>query len=308
MAAPGVNPTAVVRLLQRGWPGVRAEQTHPPAVPTTSAVAAVAVWPTQPEWLPLVEDAAPPPRRGVDAGAPEDDRLRAVYGGLASAGRTGGALLQVHLCRAPAHRVRLLRRAMTNPQRARRARGTSQAAGLLADGLRALIIGVLDILTPGSPSAKRRTGPTDPYTAELARQARAKFADAAPPARRRTGHRRRPHQGRRCRCGGRCQLRVRAACQRTSPAAGCRRGALAAATVGARVPDEPRLHHRSRRPRRAARRTGRLRPARGGVTPPSRHPRHLPDHRAGDEPPHRPAQAEPRATEDDDLPTVWSTP
>ncbi|MFY1632375.1 hypothetical protein ACN27F_03650 [Solwaraspora sp. WMMB335] len=175
---PGVNPTAVVRLLQRGWPGVRAEQTHPPAVPTTGAVAALAVWPTQPEWLPLVEDTTPTHRRGRDASAPEEDRLRGVYGGLASAGRTGGALLQVHLGRAPAHRLRLLRRAMTNPQRVHRPRGVSRVAGLLADGLRALIIGVLDIVTPGPSSPKRRTNPTDPYTAELARRARAKYADA----------------------------------------------------------------------------------------------------------------------------------
>ncbi|WP_212820412.1 hypothetical protein [Polymorphospora rubra] len=175
---PGVNPTAVVRLLQRGWPGARAEQTLPPAVATTGAVAALAVWPTQPEWLPLVEDTTPPLRRGVDADAPEEDRLRAVYGGLASAGRTGGGLLQVHLGRAPAHRLRLLRRAMTKPQRARRPRGASRAIGLLADGLRGLIIGVLDIVTPGPSSPKRRTSPTDPYTAELARQARAKYAEA----------------------------------------------------------------------------------------------------------------------------------
>ncbi|MEU8182036.1 hypothetical protein AB0B86_14860 [Micromonospora sp. NPDC049047] len=175
---PGVNPTAVVRLLQRGWPGARAEQTTPPAVRTTGAVAALAVWPTQPEWLPLVEDATPVPRRGVDVGAPEEDRLRAVYGGLASAGRTGGALLQVHLGRAPAHRLRRLRRAMTNPQRPRRARGTARAATLLTHGLRALLIGVLDIFTPGSSSTRRRPSPTDPYTAELARQARAKYADA----------------------------------------------------------------------------------------------------------------------------------
>ncbi|MEU8370082.1 hypothetical protein [Micromonospora tulbaghiae] len=175
---PGVNPTAVVRLLQRGWPGVRAEQTAPPAVPTTGAVAALAVWPTQPDWLPLVEDTTPAPRRGTDAGAPEDDRLRAVYGGLASAGRTGGALLQVHLGRAPAHRLRPLRRAMTNPQRARWPRGTARVAGLLADGLRALILGMLNIVTPGPSSPKRRTSPTDPYTAELARQARTKHADA----------------------------------------------------------------------------------------------------------------------------------
>ncbi|WP_146167655.1 hypothetical protein [Micromonospora sp. MH33] len=175
---PGVNPTAIVRLLQRGWPGVRAEQTRPPAVPTTGAVAALAVRPTQPDWLPLVEDPTPAPRRGVNAGAPEDDRLRAVYGGLASAGRTGGALLQVHLGRAPAHRLHTLRRAMTNPQRARRPRRTGRAAGLLADGLRALILGVLNIATFGPSSPKRRTSPTDPHTAELARQARAKFADA----------------------------------------------------------------------------------------------------------------------------------
>ncbi|MDG4793525.1 hypothetical protein [Micromonospora sp. WMMD1082] len=175
---PGVNPTAVLRLLHRAWPGARAEQTRPPAVPTTGAVAALAVWPTQPDWLPLVEDPSPPTRRGTDAGAPEEDRLRAVYGGLASAGRTGGALLQVHLGRAPAHRLRLLRRAMTNPERARRPRGTARAAGLLADGLRALILGVLNIVTPGPSSTRRRTSPTDPYVAELARQARAKYADA----------------------------------------------------------------------------------------------------------------------------------
>ncbi|MDG4764493.1 hypothetical protein O7632_10305 [Solwaraspora sp. WMMD406] len=175
---PGVNPTAVVRLLQRGWPGVRTEQARPPAVPMSGAVAALAVWPTQPEWLPLVEDPSPPTRRGTDAGAPEEDRLRAVYGGLASAGRTGGALLQVHLGRAPAHRLRLLRRAMTNPQRVHRPRGVSRVAGLLADGLRALIIGVLDIFTPGPSAPRRRANPSDPYTAELARRARAKYADA----------------------------------------------------------------------------------------------------------------------------------
>lgn len=175
---PGVNPTAVVRLLQRGWPGVRAEQTRPPTVPTTGAIAALAVWPTQPEWLPQVEDATPTQRRGMDASIPEEDRLRGVYGGLASAGRTGGAILQVHLGRAPAHRMRTLRRAMTNPQQARRPRGAARAAGLLADGLRALIIGVLDIVTPGPSSPKRHTRSTDPYTAELARQVRAKYADA----------------------------------------------------------------------------------------------------------------------------------
>jgi hypothetical protein len=48
--------------------------------------------------------------------------------------------------------------------------------GLLADGLRWVIIAALDFLTPGptrSPHSR-----TDPYAAELARQARAKYADA----------------------------------------------------------------------------------------------------------------------------------
>ncbi|MDG4829972.1 hypothetical protein O7627_11745 [Solwaraspora sp. WMMD1047] len=175
---PGVTPTAVVRLLQRGWPGARAEQTRPPAVPTTGAVAALAVWPTQPEWLPLVENTTLTSRRGMDAGAPEEDRLRAVYGGLASAGRTGGAILQVHLGRAPAHRLRLLRRAMTNPQRALRPRRTAHGAGLLGEAVRAGILTVLNLVTPGSSAPKRNTGPADPYSAELARQARTKFADA----------------------------------------------------------------------------------------------------------------------------------
>jgi hypothetical protein len=179
---PGINPTAVVRLLQRGWPGVRAEQAAPPRTPIGGQVAALRLVPTQPEWLPLVEDAAPPVRRGIDAGAPEDDRLRAVYDGLASAGRTGGGLLQVHISRAPARRLRVLRRAMTNPRRARSTRGVARAADLLAGALRTAILVVLDLITPGpparrSPAAAGSTS-TDPYTAELARQARAKFADA----------------------------------------------------------------------------------------------------------------------------------
>ncbi|GAA4469743.1 hypothetical protein [Phytohabitans houttuyneae] len=178
---PGINPTAVVRLLQRGWPGVRAEQTAPPRTPTGKQVVALRLVPTQPQWLPLVGDAAPPVRRGIDAGAPEDDRLRAVYDGLASAGRTGGGLLQVHISRAPAHRIRVLRHAMTNPDRARhRPRGAAaRAAGLLARALRVGTLTVLDLITPGPATPKSPSGTTtDPYTAELARQARAKFADA----------------------------------------------------------------------------------------------------------------------------------
>ncbi|WP_431937088.1 hypothetical protein [Micromonospora sp. RP3T] len=177
---PGVNPTAVLRLLQRAWPGARAEQTRPPVIAPGRPVAAVALLPTQPEWLPVVDDAAPVRGQRWEAGAlPEEDRLRAVYDGLAAAGRTGGGLLQVHVTRAPARRVAGLRRATTHPERARRPRsGASRASGLLADGLRALIIGVLNVVTPGPSSRKYPASRTDPYLAELSRQARAKLAAA----------------------------------------------------------------------------------------------------------------------------------
>lgn len=175
---PGINPTAVVRIVHRAWPGVRAEQARPPVTATTDTVAAVALRPTQPEWLPLVEDTGTAVTRRWDTSSPEQDRLRAVYDGLAAAGRTGGGLLQVHVSRAPAHRLRLLRRAMTNPDKARRPRGASRAVSLLADGVRAFILLVLNVITPG-PSSRRAPSPrTDPYTADLARQARAKYAAA----------------------------------------------------------------------------------------------------------------------------------
>jgi hypothetical protein len=177
---PGVNPTAVLRLLQRAWPGARAEQTRPPALAPGRPVVAVALLPTQPEWLPLVDDAAPSREQRWEAGAPpEEDRLRAVFDGLAAAGRTGGGLLQVHVTRAPARRVAGLRRATINPDRARRpSTGASRAIGLFADGLRAVIIGVLDLLTPGPARRKHSASRTDLYLAELARQARGKLAAA----------------------------------------------------------------------------------------------------------------------------------
>lgn len=177
---PGVNPTAVLRLLQRAWPGARAEQTHAPAFAPGVPVVAVAVQPTQPEWLPLVEDATPNrSHRWEPAAPPEEDRLRAVYDGLAAAGRTGGGLLQVHVTRAPARRVAGLRRATVDPDRARRPRtGASRAIGLLAVGLRTLLIGILDVVTPGPSSRKHTASRSDPYLNELARQARGKLAAA----------------------------------------------------------------------------------------------------------------------------------
>ncbi|GIF16879.1 hypothetical protein [Actinoplanes teichomyceticus] len=175
---PGVNPTAVLRLLQRAWPGVRAEQTAPPRVPGGTATT-LTVLPTQPDWLPLVDDTTTASSRNWETAPPDEDRLRAVYDGLASAGRTGGGLLQVHISRAPHRRTRILRQAATHPERARKARGASRAVGLLADGLRALILGVLNVVTPGPTTRRNPIGRTDPYLAELARQARAK-SNAAP--------------------------------------------------------------------------------------------------------------------------------
>jgi hypothetical protein len=174
---PGVNPTAVLRLLQRAWPGVRAEQAAPPRVPGGTATT-LAVLPTQPDWLPLVEDTSTINSRSWETAPPDEDRLRAVFDGLASAGRTGGGLLQVHISRAPAHRMRMLRRATTHPERARKARGASGAVGLLADGLRALILGVLNMVTPGPSSSRSRRTTHDPYLADLARQARGKLTAA----------------------------------------------------------------------------------------------------------------------------------
>jgi hypothetical protein len=73
----------------------------------------------------------------------------------------------------------VLRRATVNPHRARRHHGGVRAAIAVAEALRAVLGGVLDFLTPGPPAAKSPTGRTsDPYVAELARQARAKYAVA----------------------------------------------------------------------------------------------------------------------------------
>ena len=171
---PGINPTAVVRALHRAWPGVRAEQAAPPILAPERSVVGVALRSTQPDWLPLVEDAAPPAVRRWEYAPPEDDRIRAVFDGLAAAGRTGGGLLQVHVARAPRHRVAVLRRASVNPQRVRRQRGGARLLILALEGLRSVLAGVLDFLTPGSSSGHQRAATTDPIMAEQARQARAK--------------------------------------------------------------------------------------------------------------------------------------
>jgi hypothetical protein len=174
---PGVSATAVIRVLQRAWPGTRVEHAVPPQLPEGRPVAAHQLRPAAPEWLPLVDD--PPPatgRRRDTTTAAEEDRLRAVFDGLAAAGRTGGGLLQVHLVRAPRGRVAALRRATVDPTRARRA-GRGRAAGFALAGLTAVVRGLLDLLTPGKSSPQHQPGgrPVDPYAAQQAQQARTKY-------------------------------------------------------------------------------------------------------------------------------------
>jgi hypothetical protein len=171
---PGVSGTAVGRIVQRAWPGARIEHTPPPRLPAGSAeVAAHRLVVTQPEWLPLAEDPPPvTPRRRTEGGAAdEEDRLRAVYDGLGAAGRTGYGLLQVHISRAPAGRVAVLRRATVDPRRACR---PSLTRGLFAV-VAAVVQAALDLLTPG-PATRRDGTRSDPYTAQLSAQARLKLA------------------------------------------------------------------------------------------------------------------------------------
>src|SRR5207248_11487063 len=110
--------------------------------------------------------------------SPEADRIRAVFDGLAAAGRTGGGLLQVHVARAPRHRVALLRRATIDPRRVRRQRGGARLLILALEALRAGIQMVLDFVTPNSPVTNHHGDPMDPMVAEQARQARAKHGQA----------------------------------------------------------------------------------------------------------------------------------
>jgi hypothetical protein len=172
---PGVNPTAVTRMLHRAWPGARTEQTRPPGLDSRWPVVTLAVQPTRPDWLPLIDE--PDPAGGRRWGQHvEDDRLRAVFDGLAAAGRTGSGLLQIHVCRAHWHRMSALRRASIHPGHFRRARGVARIAAVLADALRAIVIAGLDLLTPGTSGHSRVKERRDPGTADLARQARAKLA------------------------------------------------------------------------------------------------------------------------------------
>ena len=175
---PGINPTAVLRALQRAWPGVRAEQATPPVIAPERPAFGVALRSVQPDWLPLVDDPDPIPTPRF-ASSPEADRIRAVFDGLAAAGRTGAGLLQVHVARAPRQRVTVLRRATVDPRRVRRQRGGLRLLILALEALRAGIQTALDFVTPNtSTGGRRQPDPMDPLFAEHARQARAKHAHA----------------------------------------------------------------------------------------------------------------------------------
>src|SRR5207302_3608410 len=128
----------------------------------------VALPSAQPDWLPLVDDPEPPRPQRWEYAPPEDDRIRAVYDGLAAAGRTGAGLLQVHVARAPRHRVAVLRRATIDPRRARRQRGGARLLIVVLEGLLALLSGLLDFITPNSRTTGHYTDSMYPLVAEHA--------------------------------------------------------------------------------------------------------------------------------------------
>jgi hypothetical protein len=172
---PGINPTAVTRIVQRAWPGARVEHTPPPRLPMSLPIAGHRLVVTQPEWLPLLDDPPPTSTRRAAVSVLEEDRLRAVFDGLAAAGRTGGGLLQVHVCRAPRSWVAALRRATVNPQRANQ-HHRARLLGLVARLVGLLLRGLLDLVTPGTGARSSGTE-SDPYAAQLTALARRKYGD-----------------------------------------------------------------------------------------------------------------------------------
>jgi hypothetical protein len=170
---PGINPTAVTRIVQRAWPGARVEHTPPPRLATSAPIAGHRLVVTQPEWLPLLDDPPPTSTRRAAAPAPEEDRLRAVFDGLAAAGRTGGALLQVHISRAPRSRVAALRRATVNPKLVNQ-HHRARLLGLVAGAVGFLVRGLLDLVTRGPRSSGTAS---DPYATQLTALTRRKYAD-----------------------------------------------------------------------------------------------------------------------------------
>lgn len=176
----GLTPTAVERIVHRAWPGARLTASPPPALLGRMPAAGRVLRCRRPDWLPLLHD--PPHGRGhggghQTGGAEGEDQVRAVFDGLAAAGRTGGGWLQVVVSRPPRRRAALLRRAALDPARARRQRGTARSVSLLAGLLTGVLRAVLDLVQPTAGHPTRPRG-ADPYLAGLAGEARAKLADA----------------------------------------------------------------------------------------------------------------------------------
>lgn len=171
---PGITPTAVTRQISRAWPGARTRQVTPvPLEGTRPRLVGYHLRPTRAEWLPLV---APLPaghsRPGTRTGT-GDDSARALFDGLAAAGRTGAGLLQVIVTRAPARRVRQARYASTHPTRTHPHR---LHRSWLWRGAHWLLRETLDLFTPGARTP-RRTPAAGAQAAELARLGRDKSAD-----------------------------------------------------------------------------------------------------------------------------------
>lgn len=174
---PGMSTTAVRRVTERAWPGARITDTSPPQLPAGSPIAGRRLRPTRAEWLPLLETTAPMLGRRHESRS-DIDRARAVFDGLAAAGRTGGGLLQIVVVRAPRHRVAALRRATVDPTRTRTGRPGLRLLSVVAEMARRGVIAGLDLLTPGPTPRGDHRRPADPYATQLARAARDKYADA----------------------------------------------------------------------------------------------------------------------------------
>jgi hypothetical protein len=175
---PGINPLSVARAVQRAWPGARVAEAALPRLPDRCSVVGRAVTLRQPDWLPLVDLDQPAPHHGDLHGgvAVQTDPLRAVYDALAAAGRSGGGLVQVIAGRAPGRRLARARLAMRDPAKARRA-GAARGTDLVLRTVVALLRAVLDLIQPGKPANTTRPSPlSDPFLAEQARAARAKYA------------------------------------------------------------------------------------------------------------------------------------
>lgn len=163
---PGVSPTAVIRSVQRAWPGAHLTAAGCPAIERQRVLVGRRLVQHAPDWQ-LLTDPAPS----------TDDEIRAVFAGLAAAGRTGAGLLQVVVARAPRFRLADLRRATRRPSQARSRRGWIRGAAILASAVQVVLRTVLDLLTPGPTARASRTNPAhDPELAERTKQARGKLA------------------------------------------------------------------------------------------------------------------------------------